>query len=358
MGTIATPIILVGQEMTEEFGGGLLFVFRTLNVEGALVVDSGLTVTSSVVKRLGNGYDIQETKQLISGGWPVLTSQVYDEEMQNWRYETEQIVDPATVIGYGTYYVESLKAVDKWRSKKVRVTRTPVAVGPGTAIVTYQYLPYRFPGVVYTTGLGLYYVRRASAQLCKHTIKTWWQVSAGTPPSIAVSEIIQDNVIINNLNNSGLEYSGDCLHDDMFIGSIFYPATTPTGTLYRFGVVSGTTTTGYVLLAGLGSGYFVNDHISFSGGGNSASLVVTAIGPSGECVAYNVLGSTLIANGGPYTATGGHGTGAAFDVSIVTVPTYVANSAWIGQEKIISASVTPTEIPSLWKCQTKSVVMR
>jgi hypothetical protein len=266
--SFTTPVVLVDQELTQQFGGGLLFNIRTLDTSGSLTLDYGLNVVSSSVKRLGNGLDIKETRQLISGTWPILTTLTWDEEMQSFSREDRQVVAPSYTPTVGTYFVESRRDLDPWHAMLTRTTRTPVATGPGSAIVTYQYAPFRFPGRIFLApGGGGYYERRASAQLCRHTVRTWWQVSA-TPPSVTVDEMIMDRIIISDLNNiTTLAYSGDCLHDAITtFGVLTYAATTPSATDY--------------------------------------------------------------------------------------------NTTWIGNEKVISATVSPTSVPSLWKVQTKSVVMR
>lgn len=230
-----TPVVLVDQELTEQFGGGLLFNVRTLDTSGSLTLDYGLNVLSSSVKRLGNGLDIKETRQLISGTWPILTSLTWDEEIQNFAVENRQVVAPSYTPTAGTYFVESRRDIDPWHAMLTRVTRTPTATGPGSAIITYQYAPFRFPGRIFLApGGGGYYERRASAQLCRHTVRTWWQVSAG-PPTVAVDEIIMDRIIISDLNSiTSLAYSGDCIHDAITTFGLFvYAATIPSATDYN-----------------------------------------------------------------------------------------------------------------------------
>lgn len=358
------PVILTGQEMTEEFGGGILSNIVTLDVSG-LVPDTGLYVVSSVVKPLGNGMDMKETRQKSAAPWPTLISQLWDDEMQVYRTEEEQVVAAGTAPTTGTYFFENIKAIDMWRSKRVRTTRAPNATSSGSAIVTYQYAPFRFPGVIYAA--NAYYVRRAMAMLVKHTIRTWWMVKSGSPtvgPSgsgadVIVDEIIMDDIIINNLANNGLTYSGPVLHDDQWSGSIFYPATTPSATQYLHGSISGYVLNTYVFLSGAGVGYTAGNNLTFSGGGGGGSVTVNTVGVSGEIAAFSGSASGYPSAGtyGPFAAAGGSGSGASFTVSVVSTPTY-SGTPWVGNLKTVAATISPTDIANLWKIQTKSVVMR
>src|SRR5581483_338046 len=113
------------------------------------------------------------------------------------------------------FTVETVTPIDKWRSKRRKVTKQPDAVDAASAIVAERFHPYQFPGLLTAAAAG-YYVRKTRAELCKQTIKTWW-VNSPTKPTIAVDEIIMDNPIISTLNNtSALAYGGECLHDDLF----------------------------------------------------------------------------------------------------------------------------------------------
>lgn len=353
---------IVNQEVTSEFGGGILYGIRTLDVTGQ-IVDTGLFVVSSAVKDLGNGLCLKETRQLATTPWPTLTSLIWDDEMQSYRQEDEQVVAAGTAPTSGVNFNEAVKSIDKWRSKRIRTTRSPSALGPGSAIVTYKYAPFKFPGILYRVANG-YYVRSASAQLCRHKVKTWWQVSVGEP-SITVNEITMDNVIISSLNDvTQRTYSGEVVHDTLTtFGTFYYPATTPSYTEYALGTPTGTyTRQSLPSLYSLGAGgYLVGDVLSLGLGGGSMTVIVDLVDGSGNIGNYHtgtVTSQFPLGLNGPITAGGGTGTGAQFYVTGVQTPNYVPGSAWIGQEKVVAAAVSPTDVPNLWKVQTKSVVMR
>lgn len=263
---VTLPITHTNKELTEQYGGGVLNVIGTLEDQGSGTIDQGLTVVSSSIVDLGNGMEFKQTRQLDGADWPILVSEKFDEEMQVMSFIETQVVDPSYVVTSGTYFVETLEEIDTWRSRRVKLTRTPTAVDVGTALTTYKYHPFRFPGLLTTTAFG-YYVRASNSELCRHTIRTWWQSNVGTP-SISVDEIIMDDPIISTLNNtSTLAYAGPCLHNAFTsFGVLVWAATTPTYTQYT--------------------------------------------------------------------------------------------STWIGNEKIIAATVQETNIPNLWKIETISVVMR
>jgi hypothetical protein len=363
--SVTLPQLLIDQEVTEQFGGGTLWNYRTLDVSGNLLVDTGVYVVSSAVKRLGNGMDLRETRQLHDTPWPTLTSLIWDDEMQVFRQEDEQVVANTYTPTSGANFIESVKAIDKWRSKRTRTTKNPTANGPSNAIVTYDYRPFQFPGtfdyprnIAYDHREGY---RRASAQLVKMTIKTWWQVSTG-PPSISVDEIIVDtvNVPIYSAGSTadGQTYA-NVLHDD-FTNTLgaHYPATTPSFEQYYLGTPSGTSGFSTLVLAGPGSGYTVGDNVLCGGVGGT----VSAVGVGGSIAAFAsspISGRIISSSTGPVTAlTGGTGTGGQAYVLSYVVQNYVAGTAWVGNLKIIAAKVTKTDIPNLWKCQTTSVIMR
>jgi hypothetical protein len=280
--------------------------------------------------------------------------------MQNWRYETEQVVSPSTVPALGPDYIESKKAIDKWRSKLIRTTRSPIATGKDSAIVSTLYAPFKFPGYVVPVINGLF-VRQASAQLTKFKVRTWWVVFGGNvAPDVAVDEMYTDSCLINQLNDvTKLDYAHDVLHDDLWVAGIFFPATSPTATQYAKGTQTGSTLSGGPVLATSGLSYTAGSTVAFSGDGHSQSCSVDTVGPSGEITGFTPIsgGGWPAGSWGPYASTG-TGTGATFMVVMASAPTYDPSTKWIGTEKTISAKVEKTDIPSLWKVTTKSTVMR
>jgi len=362
--SVSLPQQLIDQEVTEQFGGGILWNYRTLDVSG-LVVDTGLFVVSSVVKKLGNGMDLKETRQLNSTPWPTLTSLIWDDEMQIYRQEDEQVVAAGTSPTSGSNFNESVKAIDKWRSKRVRTTKNPTATSFTNAIITFDYRPFQFPGTLDYSRLMAYDhregYRRASAQLTRMTIRTWWQVSVG-PPSVVVDEIIVDTVnvpIFTAGSTTEAQTYPNVVHDDITnsLGA-HYPATTPSFEQYYLGTPSGTSGYAALVLAGPGAGYSVGDTVSYGG----VSATVTAIGSGGAIIGLSsspISGRVISSSNGPVGAlTGGSGSGGQAYVLSATIQNYTAGTAWVGNEKTVAAKVTRTDIPNLWKVQTTAVVMR
>lgn len=228
LGPISLPITHQNKELTELYGGGVLNVNVTLDVTGVQTIDQGYLVTSSTLTVLGNGMDLKESKQLDGTEWPTITGVSFDQDMQIEFPFEEQVVQTSYVVTTGAYILETLDPIDDWRSKRKKVTKTPVNTDSASAIVTIKYHPFRFPGLL-TTALAGYYVRSSDSQLCKHEVRTWWVNSASTPAAISVDEITMDDIIISTLNNTTtLTYSGPVLHDDITtFGVLFWPATTP-----------------------------------------------------------------------------------------------------------------------------------
>jgi len=356
---VTLPVVITGHETSSEFGGAVLDIVSTLGTS-PLTADSGLLIVDSSVKPLGNGLDFKQTKKLLTGPWPTITNKLFDEEMQVAITEERQVVDPSYTIATGTYFIETLRAIDTWKSQRVRITRTPTAVDVASAIVTYQYSPFQFPGYVVSALNGVYQ-RRAGAQLCKQIIRTWWVT--GALPVIAVDEIFTDTCIINTLNDvTKAEYANNVLHDDLIVLGLFFPATTPSSTLYRLGVQSGTAHVDVPSLYSGGTGYQVGNILTVASGGGSLTVRVDSVqSPNGNIIGFHMTAhASNFPNGltGPITATGGSGTTAQFYVYGDDSPTYTPGTAWIGQEKIVAAKVTKENIPGLWKVQTRSVVMR
>ena len=369
LGSVSVPTSITNQELTKEYGGGVAQTVITLD-DSAETIDEGFTVIDSKVIDLGNGYFVKETKELVDDTWPVLESRLWDENMRLEYDETQEIVAPGTAEdadpgGSVFAWTSEVKAIDKWHSRKINTSKpTPDYTDAASALVTYEYKPFRFPGLLYY-GVG-YYVRAADATLVQHRVKTWWEKS-GSTPTVAVDEIILDNVVINDLSNKGLQYSGPVLHDALSIGILSYPATTPSYTEYALGTVTGSALSNFASLYSPGDagGYVIGDTVTISGGGHSMSVDVTyvydvpggATGLIGATTNPDPSGTFPSGTYGPIAASGGSGSGAFFNVFSVEIPTYTG-PGWIGTYKIIGASVTPEREKDIWKIRTEEVVMR
>lgn len=83
---------------------------------------------------------------------------------------------------------------------------------------------------------------------------------------------------------------------------------------YTFSLASGTV---LISLAAPGSGYQVGDALLITGASGSATLQVTMIGISASVLAFQTIGATFTAGESALVATGGSGSGAAFNVIII-----------------------------------------
>jgi hypothetical protein len=377
---VTLPIVLSGKETTEEFGGGSLDVFRVLDVHPQ-VLDTGLAVVSSTIRDLGNGMDLKETKVAGGGGWPTLVSKKFDTELQTYILEERQVVDPSYVPTTGANFVEHLQGLDKWRSRRIKITKSPLAVDKASAIVSYAFAPFQFPGTFnYGVWLSLAHgmgFRQATAMLCKHTIKTWWLVRNPGPPTIGPTgsgadvefdEIYTDTVTLPIYASGSVVESQkfpNVLHDAITTTQgLSFPATKPTFSQYFTGDPSGSTTTVlFGLIENSGTGYAVGNVVTIPGG--FGATTVTAIASGGAIAAWSPVqsgtatGALISATfSGTAAVTGGSGTGATGETvtEVYTVP--ITGSVWIGSERVIAVSISPTDIPFLWKVQTKTVVMR
>jgi hypothetical protein len=385
--TTDLPITLTNFELTEKFGGGVLGVALTLD-DASMTIDQGYLVTDAFMRQLHapdppnypTGLFMKLTKELTPDTeWPPLTSRLWDPEFQNYKIEEEQVVLPSYVPTFGLTFVEQTKAIDRWRSQKIRTTRTPTHLSEATAIITYEYRPFQFPGTFdyqallhFDHGEGF---RKTSAQLCKHTIKTWWLSSVTTPTvgptgsgaDIEVDEIITDTVNIPVYTAGSTVESqrySDVLHDEFTNTQGFYYAeTTPSMTEYLYGSPSGTVSHVYASISANGSGYTVGNIIT----GGGASMQVDSIAAGGAIAAAHqtspayvappnnrVVSSTLVTA----STTGGSGTGAALNVITVVFQLFVAGSSWVGNEKACMVKVSTTDLPQLWKVEKALVVMR
>lgn len=384
-GSITYPKVLTNSEFTEKFGGGILNDIWTLN-NAIMVPDSGLLVTESIVKTIdfANNIFLKETKQLSVAAWPTITSLLWDEEMQIFRQKDDQVVAAGTIPTFASNYNENVEAIDFQKSRRTRITRTPNAINFASALITYEWRPFQFPGTFdYISFIGFQHgagYRRASAQLCRHTIRTWWLSRNPGPPTIGATgsgaDIIIDDIITDTVtlpifspNNSTLfDRYPNVLHDTFatFTG-LSFTATTPSFTQYVNGNISGTAVNDSVSLYAPGNNYHVNDNLTITSGGFTVTVRVVTL----QTVGGGVLGFIQTSAGsfpnpsapspdqyGPIASTGGAGTGAQFYVTAYTGNTYTPGTAWIGSERAVSAKVTRTDIPFLWKIQLISIVMR
>jgi hypothetical protein len=361
----------------EQFGGEVTEMHGFLD-DSEPSVETGLDIVSSKVTNLGNGTWFRETEKLDTAvAWPTNIGLVFDREMQVQNQFEEQVVDSSYAVAGpspGDNFVETLKPLDQWHSKREKKYVSPSAIDAASALLSEVWEPFKFPGLVAasvfpTTLFAATFYRRATAQLCRHTVRTWWLNSATKPTSgppgmgfdVVVEDIITGMAFTADPNNfSSLERVSDVLNDGQTIGTYSTPATTPTFTEYYLGTPSGTSTVLFAALYAPGASYVAGDTLSISGGGVSAAVTVDSVGISASILGYHTTSGTGSTPGlyGPFAAGGGSGSGALFYIEIVTVPTYTPGSAWITTERVIEASITPTDIPFLWKIVTKSVVMR
>ncbi len=380
--SISLPQSIVNKETTTEFGGGDVYVTLTLNLYNSLALEEGLTYLSSEIVHIdnqANGLAVRTTRKLNDTAWPELASRLWDENYRKEYDETRQVVIAGTSEeappGGSWGWVSEVKTIDKWRSWLVNTLKPePAYNSEANALVTYDYKPYRFPGLLYLATSG-YYVRHADATLVQHKIRTWWLKSSSTPTvgptgggaDVEIDEIILDDVVISSLNSTTtLTYSTPVLHDDITtFGTLFYPATTPSYTQYALGTPTGTTQSNIAAIVSGGSGYSVSDVLTIAQGGFTMSVTVTYVYDVGATTGI-VGGTTTIDTGGtfpsgsygPIAATGGGGSGSAFNVLSVTVPTFTPGTEWIGTYRVIGAEIKPEKEKDIWKIVTESVVMR
>ncbi len=364
---VALPITLTGiYEVTSQFGGTIAATTITLD-NAPMTVDTGLMVLSSEIRNLGtSGFYLKITKEAATDiSWPTLTESLFDEEMQIRISKEEQVVDPTYTPVDGTNFTESKRAIDKWRSRRLRTTKAPTATNEGNALVSEIFAPFQFPGTVNAllcaqSNAYLGY-RAVKAEFVSQILKTWW-VNSPTKPVIAF-----DNIITNSITIAGVtrvaQFHG-VLHDGWvtqigFAVEQFAP-TTPTFTEYYLGTPSGTFTNhNLIVLYTPGTGYTLGDVLTIPGTGGSAQIQVTGLGVSNSITGYTIasegLGGTYT---NPVTATGGSGTGAQFNVLPYSVPNYVPGTAWVGTPRVVSADIKQTEIKEQWKIQIRIVEMR
>lgn len=348
---------LIGEE-TEEFG--IDKITEQIVVEGT-PADSGFLIKKSTVTPFGNGKSVKITVHYPDNlASIIIASRLFEGEMQVF-YDRNRSIVPAGTNGSsdGAGSVTVVEGIDLWHSQATKTRKQPTAVSPATAILSDEYHPYAFPGLVDTYLLsasnGQLGFKRARAELCRHIIRTYW-VNSPTKPVIAVSDIIQDDISIVRITSvTQISFSSAVLanmtglHDDYLAtsigGSVFYPATTPSFAEY----------TGKVYTQ-------QNGTITYNGGSTSVTGVnthfLTWFVPGGY-IADNIHTPLLIAGINSDTSL--------FLASPCPFPTqtipvtfiFVTQGAsWIGTERVIAASISPTKIPQQWKIQTRSVVMR
>ncbi len=346
-------------------------------------VVSGGVIISATMTNQGAGYFNRPTVSglgggtgaslvAILGGWPQLVEKDFDEEMRVTKFVSRRVVDPLFPVDpasspNGGFY--ELKPIDKWHSWLEFTTRTPTAVDEASAIISYAFRPYKFPGtlepVVASVSDAWLGYRSAKADLVQVKIKTWWVTSSSTP-TIDFDEIISDTVVVRAFDR--VERFTDVLHNGFtttfatLIGSGIqtFLATTPSYDEYYKGTPSGTSTNHvYFSLYDPGAGgYVVGDHLFFAGG--SAEIQITATqGAGGYIYSWIIINEGV---GGTYsnpvTATGGSGSGAKFWLAPYSTANFTPGTAWVGTERVISAVVTQEKEKNLWKIVTESTVMR
>ena len=246
--SISLPQVVTNKETTTEFGGGDINRTATLDLYDNLTLDEGLTFLGSEIRKLDsqtNGLAVKTTRELDDSAWPILPSRLWDEKLREEYDETQQVIDTGTSEdpNPGVFaWVSEVKALDKWKAQKTNTSKSaPQYVDVASALITYEFKPFKFPGLLTPTAYG-YYVRSAFAELIQHKIRTWWLSSSTTPTvgipgsgaDVEVEEILPDNVVISTLNStSTLAYSGMVLHDAITTFLVlFWPATTPSYTTY------------------------------------------------------------------------------------------------------------------------------
>lgn len=195
-----------GSDMVTFLGGGISDVDVRL-VAATDTADSGFLVLSSQVSPLGNGDAIKTTKTL-QGGYPVLTEERYDSQLDGILTITKEVIVPGTANGSSSYgNIVEIQPVDKWRSIKITTSAS-------SSVVRTEILPgvfnYRFPPVLKRLGFYWTYayagsqgsnydqdrdaalvfvVEEAFSAACKGRIR---RVITGSPESV-----VEENPVVN-----------------------------------------------------------------------------------------------------------------------------------------------------------------
>ncbi len=122
------PVTATNQELTEEYGGGVLNVTVTLD-DSALTIDEGFLVVSSETLTLAvytggppDGLFMKTTKELDDTAWPILEGTEVDPRTGIVIGIEKQVVEaPATGGISGSTYTD-VKSIDKWRSITIAST--------------------------------------------------------------------------------------------------------------------------------------------------------------------------------------------------------------------------------------------
>jgi hypothetical protein len=240
-GTISFPATLTLHETTTEFGGGDLKILVTIN-NSPLTIDEGLLVVSSEAKPLGGGLYLRVTKSLNDTAWPIIASDLFDEEMRVQYPREEQVVDAGTAADTSTDgVVEEVKGLDLWRSIRIRTSKTPDATDEASAIISYEMRPFTYPARLdidtFFASLGTvkWGFQAPIADLVRVTTRTWWE-TASSAPDIAVDEIIPSYIVLPNVAGTSVRFD-ECLHDEYTVtagamSGFVFAATTPDYTTF------------------------------------------------------------------------------------------------------------------------------
>lgn len=116
------PQELIDKKLTEEYGGGILDIIRTVD-DTILEPEEGYDVVSSFVKNLGDGVMVRETERVEGGVWPTLYG-IHTEESGIYAGIVtgfDKTVVPASeglILPDPGTYIE-VTPIDKWRSIRI-----------------------------------------------------------------------------------------------------------------------------------------------------------------------------------------------------------------------------------------------
>lgn len=129
---ISPPITFTDEEISAEFGGGVLDVVYTLATSGSLTIDTGLLVVSSELTDLGNGFEIKTTKELQDSEWAELEGTEVDPRTGIVVDVKKKVVVAGTLGGVDVNGYTDIKPLDVWRSIQI-VSKLDIDSIPGTA---------------------------------------------------------------------------------------------------------------------------------------------------------------------------------------------------------------------------------
>ncbi len=116
---ISLPQHITNREITTEFGGGRVDRVLTLDLNSALVLEFGLTVLSSEIRKIDDQVDglaVRTTRTLVETTWPILESTHVDDTYGLVIDITKQVVDAGTTGGVSGGVYTEVKSIDKWKS--------------------------------------------------------------------------------------------------------------------------------------------------------------------------------------------------------------------------------------------------